>query len=373
MKVLMISKACLVGIYQRKLEEVARQPGVELRVLVPPSWNDRGGIVPLERTHTDGYDLRVIPIALNGNYHLHFYPGLRRQFRDFRPDVVHIDEEPYNLATWQAMRLAVAAGAKALFFTWQNLNRRYPPPFRWMETYNFRRAGYAIAGNQDAKRVLREKGFSRPIAVIPQFGVDPERFVPAAKPETGAPFTIGFIGRMVPEKGLDLLLEAVAGMPDDWRLIYIGEGPARAGLEARVREQGLAERVEFHPRVPSVEMPGWLHRLDALVLPSLTQANWKEQFGRVLIEAMASGVPVVGSDSGEIPHVIGDAGLVFPEGGADALCASLGRLRDDAALRARLSEKGRARVLAQFTQAQVAARTVQVYREMLGAEKQSAD
>ena len=84
---------------------------------------------------------------------------------------------------------------------------------------------------------------------------------------------------------------------------------------------------------------------------------------------MASGVPVVGSDSGEIPHVIGGAGLVFPEGDADALRAALGRLRDDAALRAQLSEKGRARVLAQFTQAQVAAKTYQVYREMLGTDK----
>ena len=373
MKVLMISKACLVGIYQRKLEELARQPGVELKVLVPPSWNDRGGVVPLERTHSEGYDLAVTPIALNGNYHMHFYPGLRRHVRDFRPDIVHIDEEPYNLATWQAMRLAVAAGAKALFFTWQNLNRSYPPPFRWMQAYNYRHAAHAIAGNQDAARVLRVKGFGHPIAVIPQFGVDPERFVPAKIQEEGGPFTIGFIGRMVPEKGVDLLLAAAAGLPGDWRLVYIGEGPARAGLENKVREQGLDDRVEFHPRVPSVEMPAYLHRLHALALPSLTQPNWKEQFGRVLIEAMASGVPVLGSDSGEIPHVIGDAGLVFPEGDVDALRTALTRLRDDAALREQLSDKGRARVLAQFTQAQIAARTYQVYREMLETRVESAD
>lgn len=361
----MISKACLVGIYQRQLEELARQPGVELRVLVPPSWNDRGGTVSLERAHTDGYELIVTRIALNGNYHLHFYPGLAQHFRAFRPDIVHIDEEPYNLATWQAMRLAVSAGAEALFFTWQNLNRHYPPPFRWMEAYNFRHAAYAIAGNQDASGVLRAKGFAGPIAVIPQFGVDPERFAPAPRTETAAPFIIGFFGRMVPEKGVDLLLEAAAGLPGDWRLVYIGEGPARAGLEAKVREMGLSARVEFHPRVPSVEMPAYLRRLDALVLPSLSRPNWKEQFGRVLIEAMASGVPVVGSDCGEIPHVIGDAGLVFPEGDADALCAALSRLRADAALRERLAEQGRARVLADFTQAQVAAKTYGVYREMV--------
>jgi len=366
LRVLMISKACLVGIYQRKLEELARQPGVTLKVLVPPSWNDRGGTVALERVHVEGYELQVVPLALNGNYHLHFYPRMGQHFRAFRPDVVHIDEEPYNLATWQAMRLSASVGAKALFFTWQNLNRRYPPPFRWFEAYNFRHAACAIAGNQDASLVLRTKGFAKPVAVIPQFGVDTERFAPSGGRSAHAPFAIGFVGRVVPEKGVDLLLDAAAGLPGDWRLLYIGEGPARAPLESSARSAGLSSRVEFHSRVPSVDMPPWLHRMDVLVLPSLTRPNWKEQFGRVLIEAMACGVPVVGSDSGEIPHVIGDAGLVFPEGDVDALRAMLRGLMDDEAQRDRLAMLGRERVLAHFTHEQVAAATYRVYRDMLG-------
>lgn len=366
MRVLMVSKACLVGIYQRKLEELARLPDVTLKVLVPPSWNDRGGRVPLERAHTLGYDLEAIPIAFNGNYHLHFYPTLARHVRAFRPDVVHIDEEPYNLATWQAMRLSVGIGARALFFTWQNLLRRYPAPFRWMEAYNYRHAAYAIAGNQEAAAVLRAKGFAGPVAVIPQFGVDTDRFAPAENaPAPGAPFTVGFIGRMVPEKGVGLLLDAASAIGGDWRLVYIGEGPARAELEARVRAMGLTSRVAFRPRMPSVEMPAALRQLHALVLPSVTQPNWKEQFGRVLIEAMACGVPVIGSSSGEIPNVIGDAGLVFPEGDAEALRGALVRLRDDGDLWRALAAAGRARVLAEFTHAQVAQKTYHVYRAML--------
>jgi len=101
-----------------------------------------------------------------------------------------------------------------------------------------------------------------------------------------------------------------------------------------------------------------------LVLPSVSRLNWVEQFGRVLIEAMACGVPVAGSNCGEIPHVIGDAGLVFPEGEAGALADALAALASDPARRAALAERGRARVLAQFTQAQVAATTARVYREM---------
>jgi glycosyltransferase involved in cell wall biosynthesis len=105
-------------------------------------------------------------------------------------------------------------------------------------------------------------------------------------------------------------------------------------------------------------------RWDALALPSLTRPNWKEQFGRILVEAMASGVPCAGSDSGEIPHVLGDAGLVVPEGDAGALAAALSRLADDPGLRRALAARGRARVLARYTHARIAEKTCAVYRAL---------
>ena len=112
--------------------------------------------------------------------------------------------------------------------------------------------------------------------------------------------------------------------------------------------------------------------MDAMALPSLTRKNWKEQFGRVLIEAMACEMPVIGSDSGEIPNVIGDAGLVTPEGDAQALAAALARLGADPALRADLARRGRQRVLDRFTQEQVARRTAALYQEVLsGAGRMS--
>ena len=133
MRVLMVSKACLTGAYQRKLEEIARDPEVELAVIVPPSWKDAQGELRLEREYVDGYRLLVDPIVFNGRYHLHYYPRLRKRMDEIRPDILHIDEEPYNLATWHAWRLARRAGIKSLFFSWQNLERQYPFPFNWME------------------------------------------------------------------------------------------------------------------------------------------------------------------------------------------------------------------------------------------------
>ncbi|MBN1179740.1 MAG: glycosyltransferase [Anaerolineae bacterium] len=365
MHILMVSKACLVGIYQRKLEEIARHDGVTLSVIVPPHWKEAGGMTRLERAHTHGYRLIVEPMAFNGSFHLHFYPRLGHHIRTLRPDLVHMDEEPYNLATFHGMLAARRAGCRTVWFSWQNLQRRYPPPFSLFERYCLRHADGAIVGNHTAERVWRAKGFTGPLRVIPQFGVDPQFFAPPPSRAAREVLRVGFAGRLVEEKGADLLLAAAAGL-DAVRLVVLGSGPCRASLETQARRLGLGERITFQPPVPSLQMPEFYHQLDALVLPSRSRPNWIEQFGRVLIEAMACGVPVVGSDCGEIPHVIGDAGLVFPEGDAAALRAHLARLAAAPALRADLARRGRERVLAHYTQTHIAAQTVAVYRMLMG-------
>jgi glycosyltransferase involved in cell wall biosynthesis len=377
----MVSKALVVGAYQRKVEELAQQADVALTVMVPPGWREGRNLERLDRAHTHGYDLIVAPLAFNGQFHLHFYPTLGRLLRQLHPDVLHMDEEPYNLATWLALRQGQAAGARCLFFTWQNLVRRFPPPFDHFERASFRRASHAIAGNPTAAEVLRTKGYRGPITVIPQFGVDPSIFSPRpvdAHPPTQngdsssfvvrpSPFLIGYAGRLVPEKGIDVLLAASAMLPPalDWTLHLLGDGPDQGRLADMARELGIAAKVRFLGRVSSVQTPQFYQTLDVLVVPSLSRPNWVEQFGRVLTEAMACGVPVIGSHSGEIPWVIGDAGRVFPEGDAGALAAILAELAGDPAQRSALAASGRARVLSHFTQAQVAAATAVVYREMM--------
>ena len=374
MHVLMVSKACLVGAYQRKLEEIARFSDVDLMVAVPPSWREGSRVTHLERAHTEGYQLVVEPLWFNGSFHFHLYPRLGRRLRSFAPDVVHIDEEPYNLATAHALWLSKRAGARALWFSWQNLNREYPLPFRIIESYNLQHADYAIAGSVGAAQVWREKGYEGPMTVIPQFGVDPEIYAPSSssprsakhrKRDRARDFTIGYVGRLVPEKGVDLLIDAVADLPGVWRLRILGDGTEKAALQAQARALGVTAYIDFQGWLPSLRMPAFYRQLDALVLPSRARPNWVEQFGRVLIEAMASGVPVVGSDCGEIPHVIDDAGLVFPEDDASALRRCLTQLIQEPETAARLARRGRERVLQHFTQERIASRTVSVYRKMI--------
>jgi glycosyltransferase involved in cell wall biosynthesis len=201
--------------------------------------------------------------------------------------------------------------------------------------------------------------------VIPQFGVDLERYTPHVDqgPWNG-PFRIGFAGRLVPQKGPQVLMRAAARLPGDWQLLFIGSGPMEKDLKTLAEELQIGARVQFEPWVASAEMPPMYQRIDVLVLPSSTLPSWKEQFGRVLIEAMASAIPVIGSDCGEIPTIIGDTGLVFHENDIDGLVSHLQRLQCDPPLRAQLGNRAWERVLRYYTQDHIADETFQVYCEM---------
>jgi glycosyltransferase involved in cell wall biosynthesis len=394
MRVLMLSKALVHGAYQRKCEELAALPGIELTLAVPHSWHEpRVGTQPLERRYTAGYQLEALPIAFNGRHHLHFYPTFGRLVARVRPDVLHADDEAFNLSTFLAFRAGVRYGARCCFFNWANNDRFYPPPFAMFERSVFRHAAHAIAGNQEAAALIRRHGYSGPLSVVPQFGVDEALFSPKAEGRTlnaEAPasdvrthasnatvvrvrtfsvqrsaFRVGYLGRLVPEKGVLDLVDALARLPEGVRLLLVGDGVQRAAIVARAAELGVAGRVELRAGVSSTAVPAVLRELDALALPSRTTPNWKEQFGRVLIEAMSCGVPVVGSSSGEIPHVIGDAGLVFPEGDVVALAAALASLERDPALAAEFARRGRERVLAYYTQSAIARRYAAIYAAML--------
>ena len=382
MKVLMLSKACIVGAYQKKLEEMAATDEVDLTVVVPASWNDPRNGTKLERAHTNGYGMIVADIVFNGNYHLHFYPKLGKIVRQIKPDIFHIDEEPYNLASFHAMRLAQSVGAGTVVFSWQNLLRRYPPPFSLMERHVLKYTDALLVGNSEAANVWQQKGYAGPIYHIPQFGVDPAIYYRHERPvrqgrlsvfkhrkarrPTQPALVIGYVGRLVEEKGLEILLYAVSRLIGPWNLQILGNGPDRARLEKMAQWLGIAPRVTFDQKIPSTHLPHYFSGLDVLVLPSLTRANWKEQFGRVLIEAMACDVISLGARSGAIPEVIGEAGLTFAEGDVEELQAHLQRLIDDVDLRETLRQKGRHRVTEHYTQAAIARNTVEVYRQVLG-------
>lgn len=178
------------------------------------------------------------------------------------------------------------------------------------------------------------------------------------------------------EKGVDVLLNAVHRLAQQGyacHLLVCGSGPERARLERQTHELGIANLVEWQPAVAPDHVPKVMQRLDALVLPSRSVPWWREQFGRVLIEAMASGVPVVGSTCGEIPNVIGRDDLVFPEGDAKELARILKRLMCDRSYWEEVRAYGLARVCKHFTMEQIAKQLVELWLQVLGREGQGDD
>jgi glycosyltransferase involved in cell wall biosynthesis len=368
MRVLLFSKAATRAVYHRQYERIAAQAEIaELLVVVPPYWREpHVGKIPLEAVTSRGYRLEVTPLRWNGHYHLYYAPQLPRLIRQFSPDLVHIDEEVYNVATYHAALAAQRTGAHAVAFCWQNIYHRYPPPFCWFEAALAKRLSGVVAGNVDAMQVLRRKGFALPMSVIPQYGVDTERFAPGVAP-TLPPFRIGYLGRLVPAKGIDILLESLKWLRHGYEVWIAGEGD-ESPWRATAERLGVAERVRWLGAIPSAHVGEFLRQLHVLVLPSRTTPRWKEQFGRVLVEAMACGVPVIGSDSGEIPRVIGDAGLVFAEGDAEQLAHCVRLLAEQPQVHRSLAQTARRRAIEQFSMERIAVQYVTFWRKLLEPE-----
>jgi glycosyltransferase involved in cell wall biosynthesis len=336
-----------------------------------------GDLGPVALRVNPGERCRVVgvPVRGAGRIHLMLYGRRLREILREEWDVVHCWEEPFVLSAAQVARWA-PADARLVFATFQNLPKRYPPPFGALERYSMRRAdGWIPFGRTVESNLLARPGYAaRPHRLIPP-GVDVELF--AAGTEEGQRTrarlgwegaevpVVGYLGRFVPEKGLPLLLRALDRVRAPWRALLVGGGPLEGELRAWAARHPGRAHVETgigHDRVPGV-----LHAMDLLCAPSLTTPRWREQFGRMLIEAFASGVVVVGSDSGEIPHVIGDAGIVVPEGDEDAWVAALEAALADPALRATLAERGRSRARERFSWAQVARAHLAFFDELLGS------
>jgi len=333
---------------------------VDLHLVIPNKWP---GYAAEPVSTPKDFQLHLLPVSFAGHNHFHFYHGFFGLLSKLKPDLLHVDEEPWSLVTGQAFLAAKKLNIPAIAYTAQNIKKRYPPPFSWIEQMVYRYSSAILPCNQEAVEVLRAKGYRGPAPVLPQFGLDPIQFLPQRSTSTNAKILeVCYVGRLVPEKGIDSLISAVASSPSA-RLTIVGVGPYEAALRAQSELLGISDRIRFFGGIASTKVVEFLCSTQVLVLPSLTTRRWKEQFGRVLIEAMAAGVVVVGSDSGEIPHVIGDAGLVFPEGDSKALAACLDRLTDPT-LRDALILRGYKQA-SRYTQEAVAAETLNIYRQIL--------
>jgi glycosyltransferase involved in cell wall biosynthesis len=364
LRVLRVYHSAVVTPWRRRDREL-RALGAEVTLVSPRSWNEGGRDVMLER----GPDETVVEARTVGHHPYLFAYDPRPIWRTLRSapfDVIDAHEEPASIAAaevWLLSRIARRRAPMCLYSA-QNIAKRYPVPFRWIERAMLRRAAGVHTCNRDAGRILRGKGFSGVVRDL-GLGVDLERFAPSvdgAEPAAVGPMRVGYVGRLEAHKGVGVLVRAVARTPGV-TLEIVGAGPEQASIEDAVNAEGLAGRVVIAGFADPQDLPDVYRRFDVLAVPSLDTPSWLEQFGRVAVEAMASGVAVVASRSGALPDVIGDAGLLVPPGDAAALADALARLRDDSALRTNLVAAGRARA-AEYAWPEVARRQLDFYRKL---------
>jgi glycosyltransferase involved in cell wall biosynthesis len=388
MRILVVSHTYIVDLNREKLRELARlEPNLEVMVVVPKRWKP-GGVQKklVESQPVDEGNFRVIPVSnfsKNQQGLLTFGLDLLEVLKEFRPDIIQVEQGAKSLgyAQFITYNRLLKLKAKNVFFTWWNLPYEVKFPLSALERYNLNHTDGVVVGNQDGATILRDHGYKGAMTVLPQLGVDEQLFCPQnvldLREELGIEpqeFVVGFVGRFVEEKGLMTLAKALQGLGDrPWRWLLLGRGPLREPLEAWAKEQGLADKLTFVESVPHDQVSRYINLLDTLLLPSettyrfktLSSVGWKEQFGHVLIEAMACRVPVIGSDSGEIPHVIGESGLVFPEGDADRLRDCLLKLMENPELAGELAQRGYHRALAEYTNRAIAQKQLAFYKELL--------
>lgn len=343
--------------------------GIAVAAAVPDRWVPAGLVQQQQTAWGEEGGIRTVPIPIRGSALPSadpFWQGasVRELLTDFRPDLIQIEEEPWSNGAGAIARLARRLKVPHVLLTRESLHVRRSTLATLRRSRALGGAAGLIAVNELAGRLARRGHPSLPYRTIPQLGVALPLTVERAA-HTG--LSIGFVGRLIPEKGLDLLFRAAVKLVGRWTITVVGTGPAQEELEALAERLGIAGRVTWRGALPRAAVDEVWPRLDVLVLPSRTTPRWIEVTPRAALDAMAHGIAVVGSDAGPIAEILGDAGVVVPEEDVLALSDALQRLHDAPTEHQRLGAAGRRRVLEAYTDAAIAERTLAFWRDLIAA------
>jgi glycosyltransferase involved in cell wall biosynthesis len=301
-----------------------------------------------------------------------YAPSLFWDIQAFRPDILHIFEEFSGLIAFQSLLFnkLLRRKSKVMVYSAENLRNNMHVLFRIPMRYVARRSDLAFVCSHGVKQVLEEEGYPKPIEVFP-LGVDTTKFYnfPAvrlkSKLNLDEKFVLGYTGRLLGIKGVFLLIEMMRYLPENVHLLMIGTGPEEQHLRNAVADYRLEQRVHFIGKIPYTQLPQYMNCMDIAIVPSLTTTRWKEQFGRVIVESMSCEVPVIGSNSGSIPEVVGKAGLIFPEHDLQELVNVVNTLLQHPEIRHELGRYGRERAVRLYSTDIMCERFLAMYKTLM--------
>ncbi len=379
-KILSIGHSYVVGVNRRLVNEMARisDGKWEVHVVTPSKLNNDFRHFEYHADPTDICPISSVPVYCDRPIHIMSYDWRIGDILTNNWDIVHCWEEPYIVSGAQIAYLTPKT-AKLVYYTPQNIEKKYQMPFSCFEDMALNKMSGLIGVGETATRTwikkLNKKQISKPVVTIPH-GVDLDLFKPNHNArenilikcnweDNGIPI-IGYLGRLTEEKGMVLMMEVLDRLSNsgmNWRCLVIGKGP----METQIKQwaDSYPNRVRILTDVGHESVPNYLNTMDILIAPSQTRPNWCEQLGRMLIEAMACGIPVIASDSGEIPYVVGDAGIIVGENDLDGWVTAIQDLIDSPNTRTKLIELGRERAKSQFSWSVIARQKIDFFESLL--------
>ena len=330
---------------------ICEQGDDQIQVVCPNKWpGDLRHLVVEPEAPYSKLEVRGIPVFLSKKVQLFNYS--KKQVRELTRSGwsgAYIWQEPYCRSALLLAGELKSQKIPYIFFTAQNIQKNYPWPFsKWEGEVVSNAAGW-IACGKSVWEAQVSRGYPKDRGIILPHAVDTSCFKPLSDHEKGiirskwkldGPI-IGYVGRFIPEKGIHVLLKAIEMVPrSSWGgVVFLGSGPLEGVIRDWAQRLGINKKV-FVGLANHNDVPEYMGSLDLIVAPSQTAKNWREQFGRMLIEAMASGVPIITSDSGEIPYTVGDAGIVLPESDFWEFGQAIQKLLSDSAMRSGLINRG---------------------------------
>jgi glycosyltransferase involved in cell wall biosynthesis len=395
LNLIILSHAYVYSAYRAKIEALSEYHDLNITLITPEFGLEGGGQKVYAEQYTgEQYHHIILSGYFTGKLNFFVFKNLKSTLQSLNPDIILLEEEYWTQIAAQVTYITkkffphtklILLSCENMCHIWEKEAETLYQKFRYtsfhfIEKYVISKLDgliFQLPGVwQDFENRIDKLGFKGKRGILPQLGVDYNRFadnspklqkIRAELSIDDNTFIYGYIGRIIPEKGIEDMIHTFENWDkDNTKLIIIGNGDAEYvnQIKQLVRTLKLDDIVIFKNAIPFEDIPAYFQLFNISILLSHTTPIWKEQFGRVLVESMAAGTPVIGSDSGAIPLVIGDTGYIVAEQNIQAIRQTLIEAFENKKKYTRLSQLAQNRAEIEFSYKAIALKTYAFLQEI---------